>query len=303
MNTPIILICGAAGSGKDTVASFLTKNLNGACVAQADPMKRFTLEVFAMTETQLWGPSECRNAEDARFIDPDRWTEAAARLRHYGPSWVRDVLPDMDKEQQREAFKALVKWFDTVATSHGMYEKERGPGFFPDYKKGAITDRILTARYVLQTLGTEWGRQFSPRMWNDYAIRIANKLLDGEYNVYDRATGATNTGIAASPDFVFITDGRFKNEINGVARAGGATVLVKNPKAKDDGAVEKAGVAGHKSEAELKGMPEHLYNYVLINDKTKGLRTLGDLVEGFAQKLRPTPTVIEFCEGGSTNLL
>lgn len=63
----IVGLCGAAGSGKDTVADFMVKNHGFVKIAFADPLKRICKEVFDFSDEQLWGPSEMRNAPDDRY--------------------------------------------------------------------------------------------------------------------------------------------------------------------------------------------------------------------------------------------
>lgn len=60
--------CGIAGSGKDTGANFLVQHENFVKVALADPLKRICRDTFAFTDDQLWGPSDCRNAPDERYL-------------------------------------------------------------------------------------------------------------------------------------------------------------------------------------------------------------------------------------------
>lgn len=63
----IVGLTGVAGSGKDTAAELLVRDHGFVRVALADGMKRICAEVFGFTNDQLWGPSEKRNAPDARF--------------------------------------------------------------------------------------------------------------------------------------------------------------------------------------------------------------------------------------------
>lgn len=266
MATPILLINGQAGSGKDTVAALIKQyTKNTVCIAQADPMKRFAKMVFGFTEYQLWGPSEARNAPDERFDSPQMWAEAESALVYRSGAWIRDVLPQLNDEQQEAAYQALLKWFMNLRDTHA--------------------DRQLTPRYTLQTLGTEWGRDFSRDMWVDYAIRTARTLLNGGYD-YDRSTGLIKTehGI---PDFVVITDGRFVNELLIIKREGAVSINVVNPVDTDDAVkVEAAGVKGHRSESELKMIPQHFFDIILRNDKRQGLLTLENKIVKLVQHLK-----------------
>lgn len=289
---PYILICGGAGSGKDTLGGMLASALDGVCVAQADPMKQLAKLVFEFTDDQLWGPSESRNAPDPRFDTAPAWDRARLRLGDFGTTWLYTVLP----EKGLGAFAALSEWFFEVARVHG-FELSKWPGegvvptvesLFPDFKK-----RSLTARYVLQTLGTEFGRQQDPRMWNRYAFTQGDLLLAGGYS-YDREHGAvadTNqAGLSACRGskpygVVVVTDGRFPNEAIGVKQRGGYLINVLNPES-DNSSVEKAGVSGHASEKGIALIPRHWYDAMVVNDKANGLQALERVVETFVKRLQ-----------------
>jgi hypothetical protein len=266
----IIGIAGAAGSGKDTVSGFISQYSNAISIAQADPMKRFARNVFDFTEQQLWGPSECRNAPDDRYDDDSRfWDFAADKLRDLGLTWVKEVLPDATSPEQFAAVTALNLWFNNMRNHHWVEKRQ------------------LTPRYMLQTIGTEWGRQFSSDMWNACALRAARTLLVGGHD-YDRVVGVTKDSSQNGFDFVCVTDVRFRNELVGIHEAGGIVVNVQSP-SENNAAVEAAGVKGHKSEAELKGIPKAWYDYVLVNNKKRGLLALENVVHSFCNELKASP--------------
>lgn len=251
--TPIIIIGGEAGSGKDTVAEMLCRGHNGAMIAQADPMKRFAQQVGGFTTDQLWGPSSSRNAEDLRF-DPNLGAEINWDLmdKKVSSNISRQWLQDIGAPQ---AFWALVTWFANLRK---------------DFKA-----RTLTPRAFLQTLGTEFGRTVSRDVWSHMAIKTARELLAGGFD-YDREKGLVKSDNPGY-NFVVITDGRFRNEIINVTSIGGKALKIINP-VNESAAVEAAGVKGHASEAQLKGIPDGWYSKRLINDKTQGLGQLEFLV-------------------------
>lgn len=269
MASPLILVVGQAGSGKDTVASFLVKNHGGATIAQADPMKRLGSLAFGFSDDQLWGPSESRNAPDNRFLDPAEWLRVELALDN-APEvqrWLVDVLPATSNPGvYQNAHLALKNWFRTL--------------------KSMTAGKALTPRLMLQTLGTEWGRYQSRDMWSDYAIKTAFTLLGGGYTYHPRV-GLIETP-TRGPDFVVITDGRFRNEVVNVLRVGGLTVRIDSPNI-DTSAVEKAGVAGHASEKEQKDLPDHFFTGVFLNDKRKGLRACEQFVRAFVKDLLGRP--------------
>lgn len=269
MSTPIMLLTGAAGSGKDTVASFLVKNHEAVAIAQADPMKRLAKIIFGFTDDQLWGPSESRNAVDERYVIPEgtqfldpgpqvvAWTDASMHTwsDHDGlvRGWLADVFPDATGEELSSHLHSLDRWISDLRAVYGNIGSEKK----------------LTPRVVLQTMGTEWGRKIDPTMWSKYALRVAEKLLEGGYT-YDRVTGLISEPSNVGAPMVVITDGRFKNELLNVLKIGGVTVKITSP-TEDGSAVEKAGVAGHRSEAEQKTIPDHFFSFHFTNDKRLGL--------------------------------
>ena len=124
----------------------------------------------------------------------------------------------------------------------------------------------LTPRYVLQTLGTEFGRSLYPDAWIDYGLKCAHDLL--------------SKGIG----IVVITDVRFLNEARDIREAGGE---VWNIVRSDDkgAAAQAAGVLGHASEMEqLKPEMKQYISEIIYNTRT--LEDLRVLVEGNVIKLR-----------------
>lgn len=260
MNSHIILVAGAAGSGKDTVAGFVTKHLNAVTIAQADPMKRFAQNAFGFSRDQLWGPSEFRNGIDPRLDNSEDlgvWMGAGDYVTSEGcKSWLRGLLKQGKSEVSLEdAHRALLEWYYEC---HGK--------------------RLKTPRAILQTFGTEYGRTLHEDLWSNVAMTTARRLLVGGV-VYHPTSGMIATPNPA-PDMVLITDGRFRNEVLNVQSQNGFAVRVVNPAQSSAGAaVEKAGIKGHVSEAELNSMPDHFFNLVIVNDKEKGLDHLESVVK------------------------
>lgn len=248
MSTPIIILAGEAGSGKDTVGNHIAKRYNGICLGQADPMKRFCNQVFGFTSEQLWGPTETRNAPVG--VTPDRFLLNRANFREHGLAWLTSVVPAGTNHQR--AHDALCEWFarceDEIMGSH-----------------------TITPRFALQTLGTEWGRSISRNMWNELGITTAKELLSGRCD-YSRETGlvkSSNEGY----DYAMLTDGRFRNEIINTTSSGGVAFKVWRP----NRASLTAGITGHQSETELGRIPRHFFTEVL--DNTGTLQDLYDLVD------------------------
>ena len=99
-----------------------------------------------------------------------------------------------------------------------------------------------TARYTMQTLGTEWGRgAMASDIWVRLAIMRANRL---------RAAGVA----------VIVDDMRFENEAQAIRDAGGKLVRITRPDA--------ARLAGHASEG---GLDDWHFDMEVTNTQASGL--------------------------------
>jgi hypothetical protein len=111
-----------------------------------------------------------------------------------------------------------------------------------DLKERAIPWLGKSPRELLQTLGTEWGREMvNQGIWITIALRRAAESEREGWNVA-------------------ITDVRFANEAEAIHKAGGQVWRVERPGAGLDGAAGE-----HSSEA---GIPEGLVHQVIRNGGT-----------------------------------
>ncbi len=191
-----VLIFGRAKVGKDTLAQHLVEKYDADVISFADHMKRFVHANFGFTEEQLWGPSEFRNAVDPRFDskNSDAWAVAVRGVTRNGRSFIRALLqvPGSPYNEQKEEqyYCSLLHWFRT------LYEVPLSP------------------RVVLQTLGTEWGRnQVSHTVWSGDVHRKVNRIFENTNVRYDRMKGLV-TSSSKSPQFVVTADGRFPDEVS-----------------------------------------------------------------------------------------
>lgn len=225
----IVAVSGFSESGKDTVADILVQE-GFVKMGFADPIKRIARDVYDFSIWQLWGPSKARNEPDKRY----------PRDHTFG------VSENTDK---------------CVCCGSSYYE-ERGFG----------TQCYLTPRYALQLLGTEWGRHCYPNTWVDYALRTAKKISSQhekchELWYYDAVKGMVPWPeshhlhtLAEFPTDVIISDTRFKNEIDGLSRAGVKLVRIRRK------GYEKPAY-DHPSETEQVDIPDSEFDYILDNDQ------------------------------------
>jgi len=121
----------------------------------------------------------------------------------------------------------LFQWFDSVV--------EGGP-------------ETKTARHILQSFGTELGRKVNRNIWIDYALRKSEKSLGN------------------GTDLMLIRDGRFRNEVLAVRKAGGFVVNIRDPR--------QSSVGSHSSESEQLTIPNWWYDVIVFNNKVNGTKAL-----------------------------
>jgi hypothetical protein len=253
---PIFGIAGQAGSGKDTLANYLAKRYNGVCVAQADPMKRIVQGIFGFSNTQLWGPSEQRNAIDSGFF------------------LVSDRICYGETHHSLDDIEGFLHHHNTQTNLVAIFGEENArkassliaSAVFPVCRDFIRQNNGLTPRIVLQTSGTEVGRAVDRDVWARFNRQSHFDLLCGGYS-YEPSIGLFQTtnrgfGVGYTPDI------RFRNEILGLRREGGIVIKIVRSDPSAAAKTAAAGVSGHQSEAELGGIPDHFYDHILHNDGT-----------------------------------
>lgn len=269
MKLPIVLLCGQAGVGKDSIAQVMVCKLGFTQIAQADTIKHIAREVFGFTDQQLWGPSEFRNHLDTRWT-PVTVNYEALRLAAGDPlrSSPGSTLGGGQDRVRSHLADAMLSSFGnhtqiplTSAKALQLFEVFWKALLTFTESKGGLTPRI-----VLQLLGTEVGRAIDQNIWVDRAVARANQAL------MDGAPG------------VVVTDGRFRNEILGFRRHGAYAVKVFG----DASSV----VSSHVSEVEIADIPDHFYDLHYQNPKSEGFDGLERGVSRLLMRLFPDKEVI-----------
>ena len=232
MDFTVIGLLGPAGSGKDLVGDwFVDKGLTK--VSFADPMKRFVQRAFGLTTEQLWGPSEERNRE--MDVDPSWWFNASGNMQGATNEILNEVLSESSRV---DGYLKLMDWFTGLRRTH--------------------PEKIST-RVILQTLGTEWGREVDPLMWARYAHRVAKRLAAG-FHTYTPAGGREEHGLHVNPPKgVVIPDHRFNTEIQTTQENGGYVIRLRRLALEE----KTVGREGHKSEHEQKHIGDEKFDLVL----------------------------------------
>ena len=222
---------GPAGSGKDLVADYFAEK-GFMKISFADPIKRFVMKAFGIPKGVLWGPSAARDLEFR--VEDYWWFEAIGHFNNAAQELLVDVLTD---DTRHTGFLQLYDWFTWLRFNH----RER-----------------LSARVILQTLGTEWGRKVDENIWLNYAYKnIEYCNVKGYRYIQDEGP----TFLRQHYIGAVITDHRFKNEIVYTRKHGGyALRLIRASQENKEGNV---GLAGHKSEAEQKAIPDSDFDLVV----------------------------------------
>jgi hypothetical protein len=189
MYSPILLLCGDSGCGKDSAADLLVRDHNAVKIAQADPIKRIAKSLFGFSNEQLWGPSELRNAVDKRL-------ESGFIFKDISDAKL-DNLPFSDRLRD-----CINSWYATE-----------------NYKP--------TPRFFLQAIGA-LGREHDLDIWADDAKMVADSVLSGYYD-YSPEDGLTARQSYKSVSYAVISDGRYANEILKIRKSNGMAIkLVRN---------------------------------------------------------------------------
>ena len=156
-----------------------------------------------------------------------------AGLAGAGKDTVADMIIELNRKFAKASFAKPLK--DMVKTGLGLSEEQ---------VNGSLKDTVdstysVTPRHIMQTLGTEWGRQFvSPDIW----LMALHRTLEGP---------------------TVIADVRFPNEAEHV-RANGVLVHVERPQQLNSVDLSNPALA-HSSES---GVDIKSGDYTIINDTT-----------------------------------
>ncbi len=186
----IIALMGRAGSGKDTIA----KLYKYEPVAFADELKRITFKLFKETNIDLlWGESKLRST----VLNNIDWKHTFFQYEKL-ETYIKDLFYFQNEKKGYRALLEMLQFFQIQTTP-------------------------ITVRYILQQLGTEWGRTVEPDVWLN-RLKYVVQYLSKHKSAYSKTEGVYLTNEALRG--VVITDCRFENEIKAVHELGGKVIWV-----------------------------------------------------------------------------
>ena len=240
MNFKIVGLLGKAGSGKDVVADvFAAKGF--VKVSFSDPMKRFTAAAFYYTAEELWGASPLRNRESA--FDDNWWYGVMNRFSAAAQQLLNELfsarsVDDDGYTDKVTAYLSLHNWLSWL-------------------REQRLAAGTISPRIVLQTLGTQWGRQLDPLLWARYLHQV---IIPGlrEGKGYDRECGLC--GRQENCRGVVIPDHRFLNEVELTLRNGGFMMKIVRPALAD----KTVGLEKHASEIEQESIQDSMFDRIFI---------------------------------------
>lgn len=219
--TPIICLAGRMGSGKDSVAKIILDNVKKSeKISFADPIKNFVKAHF-------------EPVDQSRIVDPET---------------IDNILWGTSENRSKLVKLKSPKFWDSINRKDwsGMFQNEAtASGIFREHAKTnrRVWSEGITARQLLQYLGTEVGRFTESTVWARQTLNLAFKKLEEGSNL------------------IVIADGRFRNEHLEVSKMGGQVWRIYRTVADNVPAT-------HPSELDLTRIPKRWYDATVINDGT-----------------------------------
>lgn len=257
----IIGILGESGVGKDTAGLVLAKALGGTCISFAAPMKEWCNQVLQLP--QVWGGVKVKDAplSKAARARAERsfgaWADTGGVIMVGGRSAV--LTPMMD---ELDVACGRDRPYPTVGAGF-EYNSTRAVCERAIYSWWARLrgERSLTTRLILQTFGTEFGRQYlGDGFWGEAGLERATRVLKAPHARAIDLPNEAPAGVTVGVNAAIITDVRFRNECVLLKQAGARILRIVRP------GLKKGKKASHVSESEQSTIPDWWCNHVCVND-------------------------------------
>ena len=161
-----------------------------------------------------------------------------------------------------------------------MLKSVFGDHFHEGDRSGICPETCKSFRVMMQTLGTEWGREMmNPQIWVNLVAKRWREVEAGCHMVQE---GRDHTGYKGYiAEGMVLSDVRFDSEAEWIKLNGGVILEIVRPEHKSLGDKLRSvvGIAGHQSE---KGISRHFITHTIVNDGTLNdfdLKILGLVAE------------------------
>ena len=147
-----------------------------------------------------------------------------------------------------------------------MLKSVFGDHFHEGDRSGICPETCKSYRVMMQTLGTEWGRELmNPQVWVNLVARRWKEVEAGCHLVNETKD---YTGYKANiAEGMVLSDVRFDSEAEWIQLHGGVIIEIVRPELETSTLVDKVkhvvGLEGHQSE---KGISRHFITHTIVND-------------------------------------
>lgn len=137
----ILGVMGQARSGKDTYADYLVKKYGFVKIALADPIKRICMDIYEMTEEQLWG--DLKEQPDLRYPIPGKgFLTPRVALQFIGTEVGRNVYADTWVDMFERLADAVLAGTHFYTRTKGLQPNRRLFRYFTKKPQGVVCPDI-----------------------------------------------------------------------------------------------------------------------------------------------------------------
>lgn len=145
-----------------------------------------------------------------------------------------------------------------------MLKSVFGDHFHEGDRSGICPETCKSYRVMMQTLGTEWGRELmNPQVWVNLVARRWKEVEAGKHTAW------VNSSTCYEAEGMVLSDVRFDSEAEWIQLHGGVIIEIVRPPAhksvaeKIMSAAAHVGIANHESE---RGISRHFITHTIVND-------------------------------------
>lgn len=132
---------GQARCGKDTFADYLVAKYGFVKIALADPIKRIAMDIYGMTEEQLWGDD--KEKPDMRYPMPGKgFLTPRVACQAIGTEVVRNLYPDTWVEVFKRTSRLVLDGSHYYTRTEGLKPNRRLRRFFTKKPQGVICSDV-----------------------------------------------------------------------------------------------------------------------------------------------------------------